>query len=257
MCRVGLVGYGSWGANLARNLAQVVEKPAFICDHSADRLAASKAAFPNVCLVADWRDALAQPADGIVISTPSNHHFRMASEALSAGRHVFIEKPFALSVNHAEVLVEQASRLGLILMIDHTYLFSPAIRAAARLIAEGAIGLPTQVTSQRFNTGGIRYDAPIHWDLASHDLAILDYLFPALPESVSANFGSCGHAVDLLLRFPIGMEARISVSWVADAKRRIFEVQGTRGSLRIDDLQPRRKLRYFEADPAIVKPDGK
>jgi predicted dehydrogenase len=247
MCRLGLVGYGLWGANLARNIAQVLREPAFICDQSPDRLAAAQAAFPKAHVTADWHAALAQPVDGVVIASPSNQHFSMAWDALSAGKHVFIEKPLALSTNHAELLTEQSSHLGLRLMVDHTYLFSPAIRTAARLLADGAIGEPTLITSQRLNTGGIRQDAPVHWDLAAHDLSILDYLLPGTPAAVSASSSSGGHAVDLRLRFSTGLEARVSVSWVAPAKSRLLEIAGTRGSLAIDDIQPHQKLRVFDA----------
>lgn len=250
MRRIGLAGYGLWGASLARNVAAAVGEPAFLCDPSPERLAAGKAAFPHCFVTADWSVALAQPVDGIVIASPSSQHFSMAGDALAAGKHVFIEKPLALSTNHAQLLVEQASRRNLHLMVDHTYLFSPAIRAAARLIADGAIGRPTRFTSERLNAGGIRADAPVHWDLATHDLAILDYLLPGTPDSICAVSSPGVHAVDLSLRFPTGLNARISVSWVAPAKRRVLEVEGTRGSLLVDDLQGDRKLRLFDAETA-------
>jgi predicted dehydrogenase len=247
MCRLGLVGYGVWGANLARNIAKLIGEPAFICDNSSARRTAAKAVFPNSLLPTDWRAAVALPVDGVVIAASSDQHFHIAWEALSAGKHVFIEKPFALSTNHAERLIELSARMGLQLMVDHTYLFSAAIRGAARLLADGAIGEPTRVTSHRLNARAIRNDAPVHWDLAVHDLAIIDFLLPGVPDSVTAASSPCGHTVDLCLHFSTGLEARISVSWVADAKRRLLEIEGTRGSLRIDDMEPNRKLRVRDA----------
>ncbi len=185
--------------------------------------------------------------DGIVIATPSSQHFSMASEALLAGKHVFVEKPLALDTRHAEHLIEESSRMGLQLMVGHTYLFCPAIQAAAQLLASGSIGKPKLVTSKRLNVGGIRSDAPVHWDLAAHDLSILDYLFADTPNSVSACASSSGHAVELHVGFKSELEARISVSWVAEEKCRLFEIEGTHGTLRIDDLQPRQKLSLYDA----------
>ncbi len=243
MVTMGLFGFGAWGTNLARILASSSGGPEFVCDPSAVRRQAATSLYPQCRVHSDWRDALREPVDAVVIASPSDQHYTLALEALRAGKHVLVEKPLALAADEAELLVEESAARGLRLMVDHTYLFSPAVGAMAALIAEGTIGRVVSARSERLNRGGVRVDAPVHWDLATHDLAILQHLLGGRPDAVAAREMAGGNAAGLWLRYPNGVKAEIEVSWVADEKRRLVEITGTEGFLRFDDMEAERKLR--------------
>lgn len=188
MIRLGVIGYGYWGPNVVRNFlghhdCQVVT----VCDKSSAALTRVMAAHPGVGVTTD-PDAvlLATDIDAIAIVTPVSYHYELAKKALENGKHVFVEKPFTATSAEAEDLVELADRRGLQIMVDHTFLFTGAVRKIKQLIDEGTLGRLYYYDSTRVNLGLFQHDVNVLWDLAPHDLSIMDYLIGAEPELVVA-----------------------------------------------------------------------
>src|SRR5579884_2505692 len=188
MLRVGIVGYGYWGPNLARNFSETAGSGvAAICDTRPDRLQAARRRYPGAKLVADASELISDPeVDAVAIATPVLSHFDLARTAIAAGKHVFIEKPFTATVRQAEHLIEQAASRNLVLMVDHTFLYTGAVRRIRELINAGELGSLNYYDSVRVNLGLFQSDVNVIWDLAVHDLAIMDYLLGVQPCAVSA-----------------------------------------------------------------------
>ena len=250
--RVGLIGYGYWGPKLARCLAPDCTIRT-ICDLSADRLAAAAEDHPRAALERDWRRVAGDPAiEAIVIATPASSHADLARAALGAGKHVLVEKPMALASRDAIAMVDEAQRRGLVLLVDHTYVHSPAIHRVREMLQQGALGQIRGYRSLRYNSGGSRHDVDVLWDLAAHDLSILEDLFPGAAQAIGVS--ETGGAADgppsrasLSVHLPGPLIARIRVDWAAGEKQRRIEIAGTKGSLVFDDLQPVKLLRIAAA----------
>src|SRR5215470_3685429 len=181
MIRIAVAGYGYWGPKVARNIAVAREcELAAICDLSMSRLVLANRAHAGVHLATEWQSVLADPrVDAVAIATPVATHCHMAMAALRAGKHVLVEKPIARTAEQVLALIEESERRGLALMVDHTFVFSPAVRALRDVLASGAIGEPSYYDAMRTALGLVRRDVNVVWDLAAHDLSILDYLLPA------------------------------------------------------------------------------
>jgi predicted dehydrogenase len=262
--RVGLIGYGYWGPKLARCLAPDCAIRT-ICDLSADRLAAAAEDHPRAALERDWRRVVGDPAiEAIVIATPASSHADLARAALGAGKHVLVEKPMALASRDAVAMVEEARRRGLVLLVDHTYVHSPAIHRIREMLQQGALGQIREYRSLRYNSEGSRHDVDVLWDLAAHDLSILEDLFPGAAQAIGVS--DAGGAADgppsraaLSVHFPGPLIARIRVDWAAGEKQRRIEIAGTKGSLIFDDLQPvkLRRIAAANGDADSVSASGK
>ncbi len=270
MIRVGLIGYGYWGPKLARCLAREAGcELRAICDLSTDRLIPAAKDHPRAAIVRDWRRLVADPMlDAIVIATPAGEHFVQASAALEAGKHVLVEKPMALSSEAALAMIECARRRRLVLMVDHTYLHSPAVREIQSALAQGTLGHVREYSSWRTNAAGSRHDADVLWDLAAHDISILDFLFPGAARAVrvseagGTSSGSPSRAA-LSVHCSDALVAQIHVDWAAGQKQRRVEIGGTKAALVFDDLQPtklwrtdRSNARERTAPSAIALPEG-
>jgi len=247
---IGLIGYGYWGPNLARNLAASRgARLAAVCDRSSARLAAARRAHPGVALTTDATALLSDlGVDAVAIATPAATHFSLAMAALHAGKHVLVEKPLAGSAHEAQALVEESERRGLVLMVDHTFVFSPAVGALRDLVTGGALGEPSYYDSARLNTGRIRRDLNVLWDLAVHDLAILDHVVPFAPAGVIATGvapapGETECVVQLTVLYPAPFVAHVQASWLSPVKTRRIFIGGSRALVTYDDLEPREKIR--------------
>jgi predicted dehydrogenase len=253
MLRVGIVGFGYWGPILARNLrAHPRVRLAAVCDVDPARLAGVAAACPEASVSTNAADLVASPdLDALAIATPAASHFRLTLAALSQGKHVLVEKPLATCAADAERLVENAARRRLVLMTDHTFLFAPPVRRLAELVAEGSLGELQQYSAVRVALGRFRSDVDVLWDLAVHDVAVLDHLVGRMPASVSAaGVAHRGEQVDvafLTLRFPDGLLASLHATWLAPVKIRRTLVGGSRRTALWDDLEPAERLRLFES----------
>src|SRR5215218_2594404 len=188
MIGIGIIGYGYWGPNLVRNFTQTTgARVVSVCDQSPARRAQVEAHYPAIKAVADVRDMLADPAiDAVAIATPVFSHFDLAMQALKAGKHVFVEKPFTTTSEQALRLIEEAETRHLTLMVDHTFLYTSAVRKIKDLIDQGSLGQLYYYDSVRVNLGIFQHDVNVLWDLAVHDLSIMDYVLASRPTALSA-----------------------------------------------------------------------
>ncbi|MGE0684436.1 MAG: Gfo/Idh/MocA family protein, partial [Candidatus Binatia bacterium] len=192
MIHVAVLGYGYWGPNLIRNFLDTEDaRMAVCCDLDERRLAQVEAKYPRIALTTDYNEVLKDPAiDAVVIATPVATHYVFARQALEHGKHVLVEKPMAASVAETESLIDIAAKRKLTLMVDHTFIYTGAVRKMKELIARGDLGELYYLDSVRINLGLFQKDVNVLWDQAPHDIAILDHLVEETPVSVCAN-GVC------------------------------------------------------------------
>src|SRR5437879_81211 len=188
MLNVGVIGYGYWGPNLVRNFVESEQtQVAGVADLSAKRLGLIEARYPGIQTTRDARELLSNPqVDAIVVATPVSTHFDLAMEALKAGKHVLVEKPLTSTSAQGMQLIEEAARKKLVLMVDHTFVYTSAVRKIRELVLNGELGQPYYYDSVRINLGLFQHDVNVIWDLAVHDLSILQYVLPGDPVAVSA-----------------------------------------------------------------------
>jgi predicted dehydrogenase len=253
MIRVGIIGYGYWGPNLARAVAEIDSAALqMIADPSPDALARAGRRHPSALLVSDWHDTLSDSAiDAIIIATPVSAHFDIALAALRAGKHVLVEKPMADSTHKAQLLVEEANRRSLVLMVDHTFIYTGAIQTIRGLIDSGKVGDLYYYDSIRVNLGLFQSDVNVVWDLAAHDFAIMDYLFDAAPVAISATAAcflpnSPENMAHLTVYFDGGAMANLNVNWLAPVKVRQTLIGGSRRMVIYDDMQTSEKVKVYD-----------
>src|SRR6266403_4259353 len=188
MIRFGVIGYGYWGPNVVRNLnALEYSEVAVVCDSSPNARRRIQKAYPNMKVSSDhWEVVTAKDIDAVAIVTPVWTHFDLAKAALENGKHVFVEKPFTSTQQQAEELIELAERKRLKIMVDHTFLFSGAVRKIRELVDNGTLGNLYYFDSTRVNLGLFQHDVSVVWDLAPHDLSVMDYIIVEKPEAVVA-----------------------------------------------------------------------
>jgi len=188
MIRVGVIGYGYWGPNLVRNFNEAsASSVVMVSDLQTERLNKVRARYPLVKTTPDYRHLIADTSiDAIIIATPLSTHFDLALQALQAGKHVLVEKPFTEKSEQAMRLIDEASRRNRVLMVDHTFVYTGAVRKMRELVVSGGLGDIYYYDSVRVNLGLFQHDASVIWDLAVHDLSIMDYVLRARPLAVSA-----------------------------------------------------------------------
>ena len=262
MLRLGVIGYGYWGPNVVRNfLGQHDCKIITVCDRSPSALTRVMAAHPGIGVSTD-PDAvlLATDIDAVAIVTPVSHHYELAKKALENGKHVFVEKPFTATSAEAEELIELADRGGLQIMVDHTFLFTGAVRKIKQLIDEGTLGRLYYYDSTRVNLGLFQHDVNVLWDLAPHDLSIMDYLIGAEPELVVATGGAHVNNLEniayLTVYFPDNVLAHINVNWLSPVKMRTTLVGGQKRMLVWNDLDLAEKLRVYDKGADVKNEAG-
>ncbi|MEQ1955509.1 Gfo/Idh/MocA family oxidoreductase [Mesorhizobium sp. CN2-181] len=252
MIGVAVVGYGYWGPNLVRNFndtpgARLVS----VCDLNKDRLSAVQSRFPAVKITDDFEEVLRDPdIHAIAIATPVSSHFRLAMSALMAGKHVFVEKPITPSAEEAQRLVDEAARRKLVLAVDHTFIHTAAVQKM-RELAQTELGEIYYYDSVRVNLGLFQHDVSVVWDLAVHDLSIMDYVLSQRPVAVSATgishvAGEPENIAYLNLLFESNLIAHIHVNWLAPVKVRRTLVGGSRKMIVYDDLEPSEKIKVYD-----------
>ena len=186
--RIGVIGYGYWGPNVVRNFhGQEQSRVVAVCDKSQNSLQRVRQAFPDMLTTSDCTELLtSSEIDAVAIVTPVWTHFELAKKALENGKHVFVEKPFTCTTAQAEELIELADRKRLKIMVDHTFLFTGAVRRMKGMIDDGTLGELYYYDSTRVNLGLFQHDVNVLWDLAPHDLSIMDYLIKEKPEAIVA-----------------------------------------------------------------------
>ena len=260
MVNIGVVGYGYWGPNLVRNFFETPgARVAQVADLDPARRALAERRHPGLATTADIDGLLADPKiDAVAIATPASTHYELGLRALQAGKHVWLEKPMTETSEQARALAKEATARDRVLLVDHTFIYTPAVRKMAALIASGEIGDVYYVDSTRVNLGLFQRDVSVICDLAVHDFAIMDHLLKRTPRAVSAN--GINHFPDtpenlayVTLYYDGGTIGHINVSWLAPVKVRQILVGGSRRMIAYDDLEPSEKIKVY--DRGVDMPD--
>jgi predicted dehydrogenase len=262
MVRIGIIGYGYWGPNIVRNLcgldsAQVVA----ICDKSPAALRRGKHAHPSVHVTSEASEVLCSAdIDAVAIITPVWTHFELAKAALENGKHVFLEKPLTSNATQAEELIELAEKKNLKIMVDHTFLFTGAVKKIRQLIDQGELGDLYYYDSTRVNLGLFQHDIDVIWDLAPHDLSIMDYLIRKEPEAVvatgQAHLNLHADVAFITVYFPHNTIAHINVNWLSPVKIRTTLIGGEKKMLVWNDLEADEKVKVYDKGVNMTSREG-
>ena len=253
MINIGVIGYGYWGPNLVRNFSEIPGATVkTVSDFKPELLAKVQARYPKINLTTDCRDIFTDPnIDAVAIATPVSTHFDLALAALQAGKHVLVEKPMTVSSEQAMRLIDEAQKRNLVLMVDHTFVYTSAVRKMRDLVITKALGDIYYYDSVRVNLGLFQHDVNVIWDLAVHDLSIMNYVLPSQPYAVSATGmshvpGEPENIAYLTLFFEGNLMAHINVNWLAPVKVRRTLIGGSQKMIVFDDLEPSEKLKVYD-----------
>lgn len=253
MLGISVIGYGYWGPNLVRNFSQVPNvRVVSVCDQRPERRAYVESVYPAIKTCADVRDVWSNPAiDAVAIATPVSSHYELALQALRAGKHVFVEKPFTTTSVEAERLIEEAEKRQLTLMVDHTFVYTSAVRKIKELIDDGSTGKIMYYDSVRVNLGLFQHDVNVLWDLAVHDLSIMDFLFERSPVTIAATGmahvrGQPENLAYLTCYFSDDLIAHFHVNWLAPVKVRQTLIGGSQKMIVYDDIEMSEKIKVYD-----------
>lgn len=260
MLRVAVIGYGYWGPNLVRNFYELpTAEVVTVCDTRPERLESVRVRYPTVQVTTEYAEVLADKRiDAVLIATPVSSHFDLAMQALAAGKHLFVEKPLTGSADEAARLVEEADRRKRVCMVDHTFIYTGAVRKIQEVIAGGQFGQVYYYDSSRINLGLFQHDINVVWDLAVHDLSIMDYLLPHRARAVSATGishipGEPENTAFLTVFFEGPLIAHVHVNWLAPVKLRRTVIGGSEKMIVYDDLEPSEKVKVYDKGVTISK----
>jgi predicted dehydrogenase len=253
MIRIGIIGYGYWGPNLLRNFYSANNcQVKMVADSRDERLALVKKIYPSIALVKNAEEVIASAEiDAIIIATPVSSHFLLAKKALQNGKHVLIEKPMTASVAEAEELIDLANKMNLTLMVDHTFLYTGAVIKMKELIDCGSLGQMKYIDSTRINLGLFQHDINVLWDLAPHDISILNYLVAERPISVNATGvthtnNGIENIAYLTLNYGSGFIAHFNCSWTSPVKIRMMLLGGDKKMVVYNDIEPTEKIKVYD-----------
>src|SRR5260370_1862596 len=262
MIRFGVIGYGYWGPNIVRNLralewCQVVG----ICDQTPAARKRIQAAYPDTPIYSDCNELIRSPeVDAIAVSTPVWTHYELAKAALESGKHVFVEKPFTSTVAQAEELINLAEQKNLQIMVDHTFLFTGAVRKIQKLLKEGMLGKLYYYDSTRVNLGLFQHDCNVIWDLAPHDLSIMNHLLNKDAEAISAtgqaHLNAHADIAFITAYYPDKMIAHVNVNWISPVKVRTTLIGGEKKMLVWNDLEADEKLKIYDKGVDVKSQEG-
>jgi predicted dehydrogenase len=262
MIRFGVIGYGYWGPNVARNLHSLDSTQLVaICDQSETALLRAKQAFPGVRVTTDYSELLSSPdIDAIAVITPVWTHFELAKSALKNGKHVFVEKPFTATSAEAEQLIDLAEQKHLQIMVDHTFLFTGAVKKIRQLVNDNSLGKLYYYDSTRVNLGLFQHDVNVLWDLAPHDLSIVDHLIGERPDGIVATGEKHlnGHAdvAYMTIYYPDNVIAHINVNWLSPVKVRTTLIGGEKKMLVWNDLEADEKIKIYDRGVNMTSREG-
>ena len=260
--RVGVIGYGYWGPNIVRNFTGLEKcELTAVCDKNPNALKRVTRAYPGVLATTDFSEVLRSPdIDAVAVVTPVWTHFELAKAALENGKHVFVEKPFTSTSRQAEELIELAERRNLRIMVDHTFLFNGAVRKIRELVDRGALGPLYYFDSTRVNLGLFQHDVSVIWDLAPHDLSIMDHVLQQKPEAVVAtggkHFNDLADMAFITVYFANNLVAHINVNWLSPVKVRTTLIGGKDKMLVWNDLEPDEKIRVYDKGVDVSNGQG-
>ncbi len=263
MLKAAVIGAGYWGPNLIRNFLMLDEIETVVaCDLDEGRLAKMRKLFHGIETATDHNEVISRSdMDIVVIATPVSTHHEIAKKALLSGKHCFIEKPMTASVAEAEELIEIAATTGLKLFVDHTFIYTGAVRKMKEIITSGRLGELYYFDSVRINLGLFQHDVNVIWDLAPHDLSIMDYLLEKKALAVSAT-GTChvGNGLEdiayITLEFENNLIAHFHVNWLAPMKIRRTLIGGTRSMIVYDDTEASEKVKIYDKGIDVTTREG-
>lgn len=251
--KVGIIGLGYWGPNLIRNfLAHPEIDKVYGCDLSDDRLNFIKSRFPSAELMKDYNEMLQKDIDIVAVATPVDTHFKFSKMALDAGKHIWVEKPFTATSEEAKELIGIAEQNNLKIFVDHTFIYTGAVRKMRELVDSGEIGEIKYFDSVRINLGLFQHDVNVIWDLAPHDLSIMQYLMPhekvvAVSAHGIANYYDHENVAHLSVYFDNNCFAHFHVNWTSPVKIRKMLVGGDKKMLVFDDMENFEKIKIYDA----------
>jgi len=260
--RFGVIGYGYWGPNVVRNLDQLDKADVLrVCDISASARQRAQKAYPQIEVTSNPTELLSSPEiDAVAVVTPVWTHYELAKAALENGKHIFVEKPFTSNVAQAEELIELAAKKNLKIMVDHTFLFTGAVRKIRQLLDEDALGKLYYYDSTRVNLGLFQHDVNVIWDLAPHDLSIMDYLIQQRPEAVIATGESHLNGFEdvafMTLYFPDKIIAHINVNWLSPVKVRTTLIGGEKKMLVWNDQAADEQVKIYDKGVSVTNREG-
>ena len=250
--RFGVVGYGYWGPNIVRNLQGMAGVDiTSVCDKSSAARRRVHKNHPQIYVISDANEVMTSPEiDAVAIVTPVWTHFELAKAALENGKHIFVEKPFTGNVHQAEELIELAEKKNLKIMVDHTFLFTGAVKKIKQILQEGQLGKLYYYDSTRVNLGLFQHDINVVWDLAPHDLSILDYVIESTPEALVAtgqkHLNGLEDIAFITLYFPDSVIAHVNVNWLSPVKVRTTLIGGEKKMLVWNDLEADEKIKIYD-----------
>ncbi len=253
MIRVGVIGFGYWGPNLVRNFNAIENAEVlWVADLKEERRVLAQRLYPHIQVTDNPDEVIRDPrVDAVLIATPIFAHYELAKKALQEGKHVLVEKPLTARSEEAEELVELADQKNLVLLVDHTFIYTGAVQKIKELVESGDLGRILYFDSIRVNLGLFQPDVNVLWDLAPHDLSILEYLLDLKPEGVVAT-GASHYNPDLeniaylTLYYPNEVIAHVNVSWLAPVKIRLLVLGGTKKMVVYDDTEPSEKVKVYD-----------
>ncbi len=260
--KFGVVGYGYWGPNVVRNLDQLDGSEVLgVCDKSQAARKKAQKAYPHVIVTSDTAELMASTEiDAIAVITPVWTHYELTKAALEHGKHVFVEKPFTSNSAQAEELIDLAAKKNLKIMVDHTFLFTGAVKKIRQLLEDGALGKIYYYDSTRVNLGLFQHDVNVIWDLAPHDLSIIDHLIKATPEAVVATGETHLNAHEdiafITIYFPDKLIAHINVNWLSPVKVRTTLIGGEKKMLVWNDLEADEKIKVYDKGVSVTSREG-
>lgn len=262
LVKFGVIGYGYWGPNIVRNLKQMERADVVaICDKSTSSRQRVQKAYPHVQVTDDPAELMcSSEINAIAVITPVWTHYELAKAALENGKHIFVEKPFTSNAAQAEELIELAARKNLKVMVDHTFLFTGAVRKIRQLLDENALGKLYYYDSTRVNLGLFQHDVNVVWDLAPHDLSIMDYLIQESPEAVVAtgqtHLNGYEDVAFMTLYFPDKVIAHLNVNWLSPVKVRTTLIGGEKKMLVWNDLEADEKIKIYDKGVSVTSREG-
>lgn len=261
MIKVAVIGYGYWGHNIVRNFQTTPEiQIVAICDQNRENLKKAQKLYPQVKLSTHYREVIDSPeSDVIAVVTPVNTHYELSKLVLKAGKHLFVEKPFTDNSKHAEELIELAEKKNLIIMVDHTFLFTAAVRKIKELIEDGTLGDLYYYDATRVNLGLFRQDVNVIWDLAPHDFSIMNHLISKKPNALAAHgMDHCGdglyNTAYITLYFD-NLIAHFNFNWLSPVKIRTTYLGGQKKMIVWDDLESDEKVKVYNKGISIEDSD--
>jgi len=253
MINIGVIGHGYWGPNLVRNfMAAPGSRVTAVCDQRDERLTQLHKLHPTLTTYTKAADLIADTnVDAVIVATPVSTHFELAMAAMTAGKHVLVEKPLAQRSDLARRLIDEAAKRDLVLMVDHTFVYTDAVRTIREMIASGKLGEIYYYDAVRVNLGLFQHDVNVIWDLAIHDLSIMDYVLPNKPVGISATGishvpGQPENVAYITLFFPNTQIAHVHVNWLTPVKVRHTLIGGSEKMILYDDLEPSDKLKVYD-----------